>query len=78
MDMSSKVNDIAQVRELASIGNAKLRVIVVDDDALFCQMLTAELEEQGFSVRVFADGQMLLRKPEIAIDTDIILPSLVR
>ena len=73
MDMSSKVNDIAQVRELASIGNAKLRVIVVDDDALFCQMLTAELEEQGFSVRVFADGQMLLRKPEIAIDTDIIV-----
>ena len=73
MDMSSKVNDIAQVRELASVGNAKLRVIVVDDDALFCQMLTAELEEQGFSVRVFADGQMLLRKPEIAIDTDIIV-----
>jgi len=73
MDMSRKVNDIAQVRELASVGNAKLRVIVVDDDALFCQMLTAELEEHGFSVRVFADGQMLLRKPEIAIDTDIIV-----
>jgi len=73
MDMSSKVNDIAQVRELASVGNAKLRVIVVDDDALFCQMLTAELEEHGFSVRVVADGQMLLRKPEIAIDTDIIV-----
>ena len=73
MDMSSEVNDIAQARELASVSNAKLRVIVVDDDALFCQMLTAELEEHGFSVRVFADGQALLRNPDIAVDTDIIV-----
>ena len=72
MDMSSKAN-IAQASELASVSNAKLRVIVVDDDALFCQMLTAELEEHGFSVKVFADGKALLRNPDIAVDTDIIV-----
>jgi two-component system response regulator ChvI len=73
MDMSSEMNNIAQARELASVSNAKLRVIVVDDDALFCEMVTAELEEQGFSVKVFADGQALLRNPDIAVDTDIIV-----
>jgi two-component system response regulator ChvI len=73
MDMSSEMNNIAQARELASVSNAKLRVIVVDDDALFCEMVTAELEEHGFSVKVFADGQALLRNPDIAVDTDIIV-----
>jgi two-component system response regulator ChvI len=73
MDMSSELNHIAQARELASVRNAKLRVIVVDDDALFCEMLTAEPEEQGFSVTVFQDGQALLRNPAIAVDTDIIV-----
>jgi two-component system response regulator ChvI len=73
MDMSSEMNNIAQARELASVSNAKLRVIVVDDDALFCEMVTAELEEHGFSVKVFADGQALLRNPGIAVDTDIIV-----
>ena len=73
MDMSGEMNNIAQARELASVSNAKLRVIVVDDDALFCEMVTAELEEHGFSVKVFADGQALLRNPDIAVDTDIIV-----
>jgi two-component system, OmpR family, response regulator ChvI len=73
MDMSSEMNNIAQARELASVSNVKLRVIVVDDDALFCEMVTAELEEHGFSVKVFADGQALLRNPDIAVDTDIIV-----
>lgn len=73
MDMSSELKDIAQASSLASTSSVKLRVIVVDDDVLFCGMLTAELEEQGFSVRVFADGQALLRNPDIAVDTDIIV-----
>jgi two-component system response regulator ChvI len=73
MAISSELNHIAQAGGLANAGNGKLRVIVVDDDALFCEMLTAELEEQGFSVTVFADGQTLLRNPEIAVDTDIIV-----
>jgi two-component system response regulator ChvI len=73
MDMSSELNHLAHAAEPASVSNAKLRVIVVDDDAHFCQMLTAELEEHGFSVKVFADGQVLLRNPNIAVDTDIIV-----
>jgi two-component system response regulator ChvI len=73
MDMSCEPNDTAQVGGLASADHTKLRVIVVDDDALFCEMLTAELEEQGFSVTVFADGHALLRNPDVAIDTDIIV-----
>ncbi len=73
MGMSSELSHITQARELASTSNGKLRVIVVDDDALFCQMLTAELEEQGFSVTIFSDGQALLRNPDIAVDTDIIV-----
>ena len=73
MDMSSEQNHIVQADMCASAGNGKLRVIVVDDDALFCEMLTAELEEQGFSVTVFADGQALLQNPNVAVDTDIIV-----
>jgi two-component system, OmpR family, response regulator ChvI len=73
MDMSSELDHIAQAGRLASVGNGKLRVIVIDDDALFCEMLTAELEEQGFSVTVFADGHALLQNPEVAVDTDIII-----
>jgi two-component system response regulator ChvI len=73
MDMSSEQNHIVQADVCASAGNGKLRVIVVDDDALFCEVLTAELEEQGFSVTVFGNGQALLRNPDIAIDTDVIV-----
>ena len=73
MDMSSELNHITQASGLASTSNGKLRVIVVDDDVLFCQMLTAELEEQGFLVTVFTDGQALLRNPDIAVDTDVIV-----
>jgi two-component system response regulator ChvI len=73
MDMSSEVSDTAHARELASVSNAQLRVIVVEDDAVFCELLTAQLEQHGFSVKVFADGQALLRNPAIAVDTDIIV-----
>src|SRR5215216_4983531 len=73
MDMSSELNHITQASGLASTSNGKLRIIVVDDDVLFCQMLTAELEEQGFLVTVFTYGQALLRNPDIAVDTDVIV-----
>ena len=73
MDMSSEQNHIVQADVCASAGNGKLRVIVVDDDALFCEVLTAELEEHGFSVTVFGHGQALLRNPDIAVDTDVIV-----
>jgi two-component system response regulator ChvI len=73
MGMLNTQNDIAHTEVCTSAGDGKLRVILVDDDALFCEMLTAELEEHGFSVRVFSDGQALLANPDIAVDTDVIV-----
>jgi two-component system response regulator ChvI len=73
MNMSSEQNHIVKADVCASAGNGKLRIIVVDDDALFCEVLAAELEDQGFSVTVFSNGQALLRNPDIAIDTDVIV-----
>lgn len=73
MGMSSELNNIAQASQLASVSNSKLRVILVDNDAFFCRMLTAGLEGHGFSVKVFADGQALLRTPDLALDADIIV-----
>ena len=73
MDISSEQDHIVQADVCANAGNGKLRVIVVDDDALFCEVLKAELEDQGFSVTVLGNGQALLRNPDIAIETDVIV-----
>lgn len=59
----------------ATIGSppARLRILAIDDDDIYRNMLTAELEEQGFSVVAFPDGRALLESPQVASDADIIL-----
>jgi two-component system response regulator ChvI len=49
------------------------RVIAVDDDAHFREMLRAELTEHGFSVETFADAQSLLAAVHDIADADVIL-----
>jgi two-component system response regulator ChvI len=57
----------------ADWSTARLRIVAIDDDDVFRNMLTAELEEQGFSVVAFPDGRTLLESPQLASDADIIL-----
>lgn len=57
----------------AGSDEAKLRIVAIDDDDIFREMLLAELEEQGFSVVAFPDGRTLLESPQVAVDADIIL-----
>jgi two-component system response regulator ChvI len=61
--------------EAVAVGSpsVKLRILAIDDDDIFRNMLTAELEEQGFSVIAFPDGRALLESPQVASDADIIL-----
>jgi two-component system response regulator ChvI len=73
MDLSTELDHVTQAGSRANADNRPLRVIVVVEDALFREMLTAELEEQGFSVTVFTNGHALLQKPDVAVDTDIIV-----
>jgi two-component system response regulator ChvI len=49
------------------------RVIVVDDDEYYREMLTAELTDNGFVVHGFADGQSLLDSIEVAADADVVV-----
>ena len=72
MDLSGNITQIAEAA-LTPSSSVRLRILVIDDDDIFRDMLTAELEEQGFSVAAYADGQVLLQSPEAASDADIIL-----
>ncbi len=65
----------AESSEAKSVGSpaARLRILAIDDDDIFRNVLTAELEEQGFSVIAFSDGRALLQSPQVANDADIIL-----
>lgn len=74
MDGRGSITEFAEAAVTASsCEQTKLRVVVIEDDDIFREMLTAELEEQGFSVLALPDGRPLLESPEIAADADIIV-----
>jgi two-component system response regulator ChvI len=56
----------------ATIGQAKLRrVVLVEGDQYYREVLTAELLGQGFVVHAFADGAALLGSLATAVDADL-------
>ncbi len=68
-------NDVltpARSAALAAIGKAKnRRVILVESDQYYREVLTVELLRQGFAVHVFADGASLLGSLATTIDADL-------
>jgi two-component system, OmpR family, response regulator ChvI len=56
----------------AAIGQAELRrVVLVESDQYYREVLTVELLRQGFVVHAFADGASLLGSLAIAVDADL-------
>jgi two-component system response regulator ChvI len=57
----------------ASLGKAEpIRVLLVDDDQVYRDILGAELSAYGFVVQGFGDGASLLDSLDSAIDADVI------
>jgi two-component system, OmpR family, response regulator ChvI len=50
-----------------------IRILFVEDDAYYREVLAGELAEHGFAVRSFADAASLLDSIELAADADVIL-----
>src|SRR6195256_1785682 len=62
----------ARSGELAAIGQAELRrVVLVESDQYYREVLTGELLRQGFVVHAFADGASLLGSLATAINADL-------
>jgi two-component system response regulator ChvI len=58
--------------ELAAIGQAELRrVVLVESDQYYREVLTVELLRQGFVVHAFADGASLLGSLASVVDADL-------
>jgi two-component system response regulator ChvI len=56
---------------MAAIGKAELRrVVLVEGDQYYREVLTVELLRQGFGVHAFADGASLLGSLATAVDAD--------
>src|SRR5258707_5989932 len=50
-----------------------IRILFVEDDDYYREVLEQELAEHGFAVRSFADAASLLGSIELAADADVIL-----
>jgi two-component system response regulator ChvI len=62
----------ARSAALAAIGKAELRrVVLVESDQYYREVLTGELLRQGFVVHAFADGASLLGSLATAINADL-------
>jgi len=62
----------AQSAAQAAVGNAELRrVVLVESDQYYREVLTFELLSQGFVVHAFADGPSLLGSLATAVDADV-------
>jgi two-component system response regulator ChvI len=62
----------ARSAALAAIGKAEIRrVVLVESDQYYREVLTVELLRQGFVVHAFADGASLLGSLATAVDADL-------
>jgi two-component system response regulator ChvI len=62
----------AQSAAQTAVGNAELRrVVLVESDQYYREVLTFELLSQGFVVHAFADGPSLLGSLATAVDADV-------
>jgi two-component system response regulator ChvI len=50
-----------------------IRIILVDDDDLYREVMTADLEERGFAVVGFADGPALLAAVQAGLAAEAVL-----
>ena len=50
-----------------------MRVVVVDDDQDYLEALKGELEDRGFAVWTFTDGQTFLRSFEVASQAHVVV-----
>jgi len=60
----------------AVVGSGKMdviRVLLVEDDQSYREILADELSEHGFSIQSFGDGASLLAADDAALDADIIV-----
>src|SRR5882757_8232886 len=73
MEMSGEIGVVHSVAQASLHGEATIRVVAVDDDAYFREMLSNELTEHGFSVTCFPDGPSLLEALDSAQECDIII-----
>ena len=48
-------------------------ILLVDDDALYREVMTADLEDRGFAVAAFADGPALLARLEGNVEAALVL-----
>jgi len=48
-------------------------ILLVDDDALYREVMTGDLEDRGFAVAAFADGPALLARLEGRIEAALVL-----
>src|ERR1700730_6926688 len=65
---------VAEAALLAPIDKADaIRVLLVEDDQSYRDILSDELSERGFAVHSFADGASLLGSLNTAIDADVII-----
>jgi FixJ family two-component response regulator len=51
----------------------RTQIVLVDDDALYREAVTADLEDRGFAVMGFADGAALLAAVRAGIEAEIAL-----
>ena len=59
---------------IASVSEADaIRVLLIEDDAIYREILTDELSKQGLAIRSFDDGASLLGALDAAIAADVIV-----
>ena len=62
------------VAPMGGVGDAsEPRVVAVEDDALFRELLATELRIHGFNMQVFPDAESLLASVEMALSADAIV-----
>src|SRR5712691_7728214 len=72
MDKQNDLLSTARPTEPAAIGQAEIRrVVLVESDQYYREILTVELLRQGFVVHAFADGVSLLGSLATAVDADL-------
>lgn len=76
--MQPEVNAVEALGSVSSIQvngepTSQIRIVVVDSDDYFREMLTNEMCEQGFQVTTFSDTQSALAVPDVLSATDLIV-----
>jgi two-component system response regulator ChvI len=75
--LDQNIASSSAMAEAALLGPIKkadaIRILIVEGDQIYRDILSDELSEQGFAVHSFADGAALLGSLDIAIDADVII-----